>query len=231
VGFGCAHIDPSIAAPEADLEPTRDLVPISSTVDAFVAIGVPESLKVRSLTEFVTLARAHPGKLNYYPLNGGSFSILLAGFVKSQGLDMVQVNYRDAGRGLQDLAAGSIHLMMSGIMGQTPLAQAGKLRLLAVTNDTRSEVAPDVPTVTEAGYPELAFSGLQGFFGAADMPTERRDRIAADIRAVAVDSAVSLPASGIFPRAGTPADFATAIERQRAQMASLAKLIGLEPAP
>lgn len=145
-------------------DPTRDVVPISSVVDGSVVITASESLKVNSLAELVTFARAQPGKLNYYPANGGSFSILLPGFVKSESLDMVQVSYRDTSLAVQDIATGRIHVMMSTLPFMLPLARAGKVRLIAVTNNNRAAIAPDIPTAVEAGYPQLAFEGLQGFF-------------------------------------------------------------------
>ena len=181
----------------------------------------------------MALARAQPGKLNYYAFNGGSFAILLPGFVKSAGLDMVQVSYRDGSLGIQDLVAGRIHVMMSSLLTALPLAQAGKVRLLAVTNKNRAAIAPEVPTAIEAGYSQLEFEGLQGFFGPRDMPAERQHRIAADVRAVAADPAVAEPlgARAYFVRASTPAEFAASIEAQRDKMESLAKLTGIKPAP
>jgi tripartite-type tricarboxylate transporter receptor subunit TctC len=105
--------------------------------------------------------------------------------------------------------------------------------LIAVTNNSRAAIASDVPTAVEAGYPQLAFEGLQGFFGPRDMPAERKNRIAADVRAVATDPAVADPlaAVGYYARGSTPAEFAAAIEEQRAKMAGLAKLVGLKPVP
>jgi tripartite-type tricarboxylate transporter receptor subunit TctC len=214
-------------------DPARDIVPISSAADAAISVTVSESLNINSLDALVALARAQPGKLNYHPLNGGSFAILLPGFVKSAGLDMVQVSYRDTSLAIQDLVAGRIHVMMSSLLISLPLVRAAKIRLLAVTNKNRAAIAPEVPTAIEAGYPQLEFEGLQGFFGPRGMPAERQDRIAADIRAVAADPAVAQPlAAGAYSaRASTPAEFAASIEAQRAQMASLAKLTGIKPAP
>jgi tripartite-type tricarboxylate transporter receptor subunit TctC len=181
----------------------------------------------------VKLARAQPGKLNYFPVNGGSFSILLPAFVKSEGLDMVQVNYRETSIGIQDLAAGRIHIVMTSLLSSLPLVRSGKIRLLAVTNRQRASIAADVPTAVEAGYPQLAFEGLQGFFGPRDIPAERRARIAADVSAVAADPAVGDPLAsvGYFTHGTTPAEFAAAIEARRTQMAALAKVIGLKPGP
>jgi tripartite-type tricarboxylate transporter receptor subunit TctC len=146
---------------------------------------------------------------------------------------MVQVNYRDNGLGIQDFVAGRIHVMISSLLTSLPLARAGKVQILAVTNKNRVAIAPDVPTVIEAGYPQLQFEGLQGFFGPRAMPAERQERIAADIRAVAADPAVAEPlaAGAYFARASTPAGFAASIEAQRAQLASLAKLAGIKPVP
>jgi tripartite-type tricarboxylate transporter receptor subunit TctC len=98
-----------------------------------------------------------------------------------------------------------------------PAVQSGKARLLMVTNRQRSPLAPDVPTAEEAGFPELTFDGVVGFFGGPNLPASRRDRIAADVAAVAdsPEIALRLRDLGIAVRAGTPAQFAAAIEEQR----------------
>src|SRR5262249_57460820 len=134
-----------------------------------------------------------PGKLNYYPLNGGSFMILLPAFVKSEGLDMVHVSYREASLGMQDAAAGRIHLVMTSVASSLPLVRSGKLRMLALTNRHRFPLVAEVPTAIEAGYPQLAFDGLQGFFGPRDMPPERREPIPAHVRALPQDPIVPHP--------------------------------------
>jgi tripartite-type tricarboxylate transporter receptor subunit TctC len=214
-------------------DPARDIVPISSAAEPVISVAASEALNATSLDALVAVARTQPGKLNYYAFNGGSFSILLPGFVKSLGLDMVQVSYRDSSLGIQDLIAGRIHVMMSSLLTSLPLAHAGKVRLLAVTNKKRAAIAPEIPTAIEAGYPQLEFEGLQGFFGPRGIPVERQRRLAADIRAVAADPAVAEPlgARAYFVRASTPGEFAASIEAQRAQLASLAKLTGIKPAP
>jgi tripartite-type tricarboxylate transporter receptor subunit TctC len=111
-----------------------------------------------------------------------------------------------------------------------PQVQAGKIRLLAVTNNARAAVVPDVPTVTEAGYPELALDGLVGFFGPPNMPDRIREGIAADVRE-AIDPVVEerLNLTGQLPNFGGPADFAAAIEQQRARLAAAAKDLGIVP--
>jgi len=101
-----------------------------------------------------------------------------------------------------------------------PAIESGKARLLMVTNRQRSPIASDVQTAEEAGFPELTFEGVVGFFGGRDLPVALRDRIAGDIAAVAEGSEISsrLRPLGIALRIGTPAQFSAAIEEQRAKV-------------
>ncbi|TMJ37375.1 MAG: hypothetical protein E6G86_17315 [Alphaproteobacteria bacterium] len=91
----------------------------------------------------------------------------------------------------------------------------------------RSPLAPDVPTAKEAGYPDLTFSGVVGFYGWRDIPAELRERIAADVRAVGSDPAIGarIASLGSVVRVGTPAEFAAAIEEQRVKIAAIHQTI------
>jgi tripartite-type tricarboxylate transporter receptor subunit TctC len=212
-------------------DPVHDLVPISSSTDNFATVAAAASWKIGSLSELVSLARAQPGKLNYHAAPG-AFPILFAGFAKGAGLDMIPVSYRESIMSTQDLVEGRIQIIMTALTNVLPQAQAGKVRLLAVTNKSRSPLAPEIPTAIEAGYPDLTFEGFSGFFGSRDIPPARRDSVSADVRAVAADPAVSdrLAAVGLIAHGSTSAEFAAAIEEQRNKMASIMKLIGGKPA-
>ena len=122
--------------------------------------------------------------------------------------------------------------MSTGLLPLLAVAQTGKVRILAVTNRQRSPAAPQVPTAIEAGYPDLRFEGFSGFFGPRTITPELRDRISADIQAVAADPTIAdrLSAAGLSVRSSTPAEFANAIAEQRAQMTSIVKLIGSKAA-
>jgi tripartite-type tricarboxylate transporter receptor subunit TctC len=99
----------------------------------------------------------------------------------------------------------------------------GKAKLLMVTNRERAPLAPDVPTAKEAGYPNLTFDGVVGFYGWRDMPADLKERIAADVRAVGADPAISMriATAGSVVRVGGPTEFAEAIEEQRAKIAAI----------
>lgn len=104
--------------------------------------------------------------------------------------------------------------------------------MLASTNSIRPPTHPEVPTVTEAGFPELTLDGLVGFFGPNSMPAALREQIAADIRAVVdePDFGEKLSVTGQIANAGGAAEFAASMQEQRERLAIAAKELGLKPA-
>jgi tripartite-type tricarboxylate transporter receptor subunit TctC len=197
-------------------DPVRDLVPIAMAIDNFFAIAVSAPTGVRSLDSFIEAARAHPQKFNWAATPGLPQFIFLA-LQKKAGLKLTQVPYRDFTPAIQDLAENRIHVLVTAPSSLMPAVQSGKARLLMVTNRQRSPIAPDVPTAQEAGFPELTFDGVVGFFGGRDLPITRRDRIAADV-AESPEISSRLHALGIAVRGGNPAQFSAAIEEQRAKV-------------
>src|SRR5256886_5855665 len=130
----------------------RDLLPITNVTTIVIALCAPASLNVKSLGEFIALARARPDTLNVAAAAGNS-DLILSAFVKSQGLPVARVPYRDIQQAPTDLAEARIHLLMSSYATMLPLVQAGKLRVLAGTRRKRGGISTDIPTVAEAGYP------------------------------------------------------------------------------
>src|SRR5215472_2780787 len=208
-----------------------DLLPIARVSNTLVAIVAPVSLKVGSLTELVDIARAQPGTLNWATATGIS-DFLFASFLKNANLDMSKVPYRDTVQPATDLAEGRIQFYWGALAIVRPHVQAGKARLLAVSNSVRIPDEPAVPTVREAGFPALAYDGLVGLFGPRDMADDIRERIAADIREVAGDPAIGsrLLSTGQLVSPGRPAEFAASIDEQRAVVAKIAKGMGIKPA-
>jgi tripartite-type tricarboxylate transporter receptor subunit TctC len=182
---------------------------------------------VRSLAELVRLAGARPGRLNWAS-GGGAFPTLLAGFAKTAGIDMVRVAYREQNTAIQDVAEGRVQVLATTLTALLPFAQNGKINVLAVTNKSRAPIAPEVPTAAEAGYAILEFEGLVGFFGWRDISAALRDQISADIREIAADPGIAerLAAAGQIVRGSTSAEFAGAIDEQRAKIEALVRLVG-----
>jgi tripartite-type tricarboxylate transporter receptor subunit TctC len=211
-------------------DPLRDFLPISLVSDIFVAVAASESLKVTSVDDLVKLARAQPGKINWASAPGIT-QYVFAAFERHAGLGMTLVPYRELAPLLQDLSEGRIHVAAHSLTALMPLVQAGKARLLVVNNRQRAAIAPDVPTAIEAGYPELTFDGTIGLFGWRGMPSELRERIAADVRAVAADPVVGerLASVGQMARGSTPAEFSAVLEQQRAAAATMVRTVGIVP--
>jgi tripartite-type tricarboxylate transporter receptor subunit TctC len=207
-----------------------DLQPIARISNTIIAIGVPIGLPVKSLADLVAMARAQPGKLNWAGTTG-TIDFLFAGFLKNAALVMSKVPYRNQVEAANDLAAGRIQVNETAYAILRPHLQIGKIKLLAVTNGARAPVLPDLPTVTEAGYPDLLLDGLVGFFGPPDMPKGLRERIAADVKEVSTDPLIvqRLNDTGQISNFGGSDEFQAAVDNQRARVGAAAKQLGAAP--
>ena len=210
----------------------RDLIPVANVSSLFLAATTSTALNVGSLRELVELVRANPGKFNWAAANGNA-DFLMSGFLKSNGLEMAKVPYRDILQAPNDLAENRIQLLSSSLAIVTPLMQAGKVKVLAVTGRRRAPSAPDVPTVAEAGYPALVMESIGGIFGPRGMPLAVREQIAADVRAaVASDPTIAtkLEATGQIVDVRGPNEFAAGIKELNDQLAGIAKVLGMKAA-
>jgi tripartite-type tricarboxylate transporter receptor subunit TctC len=157
--------------------------------------------------------------------------VIFEGYFKSAGLNITRVPYRDVVGPITDLGEGRIQAYVDALAIVQPHIQAGRARLIAITNSERAPTQKDTPTVAQAGFPELTFDGLIGLFGPLDMPQAVRDRIAADVREVLADPGVAskLTATGQLINPGTSSEFAASLEAQRKTLAAIAKRLGLKP--
>jgi tripartite-type tricarboxylate transporter receptor subunit TctC len=207
-------------------DPVRELVPIAPAADIVLAIAASEKNPIRSLGGLIESARAQPGKLNWSS-SPGLPPFVVGGFLKNSKLDLTFVSYRDLAPVLQDLGEGRIDVLVHALGVIMPQVHSGRARLLAVASDVRAPLAPDVPTVTEAGFPELRMDGVVGFYGKRGIPDTLRDRIASDVSAVASNPGIRerLAAVGQAARPGTAAEFAALLDEHRRRLADLAKTI------
>jgi tripartite-type tricarboxylate transporter receptor subunit TctC len=208
----------------------RDLSPIARVSATLVTVCVPASLGVDSLSGLVAMARAQPGKLGWATITGAT-DLIFAGFLKSAGLDMVKIPYEDTAKAVDDVAEGRLHVYHAALAIVRAQAQAGRVKIIAITASERAAALPDVPTVAESGFPALTFDGLVGIYGRREMPAGLRRRIAADIRTALSDPAIvsGLTATGQLVAPGSGSEFAAAIDKQRAGVARVAKVLGLKP--
>jgi tripartite-type tricarboxylate transporter receptor subunit TctC len=206
-----------------------DLVPITRVSNTIITIAVPVGLNVNSLKELAAMARAEPGKLNWAGVTG-ALDFTFAGWLKQEDLNINKVPYRNPVDAANDLAEGRVQVYEAALAIVRPQLESGKIKLLAVTNSVRAPTQPNLPTVSEAGYPALTIDGLVGLFGPPGMPLDLRERITADIRAI-VDPIIvdRLTTTGQLTNIGGPEEFGKSIDDQRAKVAAFAKELGINP--
>ncbi len=204
-------------------DPVNDLSPISIGAVVYVGIGVPASLPVGSVADFLALAKSRPGQLNWGG-TPGSLDYLIPGFFKSAGVDLMRVPYRDVTSAMQDLSEARLQVYAAAVATQLPMTQAGKVKIIAVTNTDRAPSLPDVPTADEAGFPDLRYEAFLGFFGPRGMPAEILERISSDLRVIGTDQelAAKFNAMSMKLRVTTPAELKQIVANERAALVKLA---------
>lgn len=186
-------------------DPLNDIVPVFNIAGAPQLLIVPGTLPVKDLAEFIALARANPGKLNYASAGPGSTTHLAADhFARLAGVQLVHVPYRGAGPALTDLVAGRVQMFSVGLGPVQPHLRSGELRALAAASATRLAAAPDVPTSAEAGLPGWEMTTWFGIFAPRGTSSETVRLLNASMQAVIDDPKTRkrLLESGIEPIGG-----------------------------
>lgn len=149
-------------------DPIKDFTPVAVLVNSPNILVVHPSLPAKSVKDLIALARAHPGQLTYASSgNGGAANLTLEAFKLATGTDLVHVPYKGTAPGVIDLIAGRISLTACAIVSGLDYARQGKLRALATVGAKRSNAAPDLPTVAEAGVPGYAVDVWYAMFAPA----------------------------------------------------------------
>ena len=163
-------------------DPLKDFTPISMVGRATVIMYVHPSVPAKTLKEFVEYARANPGKLAYG--TGNPLSILYnVQLMSATGIDMLHVPYKGEGPLNPDLLAGRVQSSFLSTLSALSNAKEGRLRALAVLLDKRSPLAPDVPTISEAGVPQVTVRQWAGVFGPPKLPREIVQRLNKEVNA------------------------------------------------
>src|SRR5262249_41881393 len=206
-----------------------DLAPIARVSNTILAVGVPQSMKVDTAAEWVARARAEPGKFNAAVVPGIT-EFTFDYFIKTDGLSVQKVPYRDIVQAATDLGEGRLQVYMSSYAILQPQTEAGRIRPIVVNGRERAPILPNVPTAREAGFPALEVEGLVGLFGPKSMSNALRDKIGADVVAATRDPAVSarLSATAQMVNPGGPMELAMSVERQRTQIATIAETLGIK---
>ena len=212
--------------PEKDLEP---VAAVFSNVNGFI---VNPELKVNTLAELIALAKSRPRTMNYG--SPASFvRIFMEGFNAATGTDFQHIPYKGGGETATGLLTGEIQVTFVAIANVGGLVKGGKLRILAVDSSTRSAIAPDTPTLSEAGYKGFPFRAWYGIFVAKATPPAIVRKLHGDVMQAAASPAFRdqiLTARGLEPMPPmTPEQFAGFLKEDRVRAEKLVRQSGIKP--
>ncbi|HEY4250927.1 MAG TPA: tripartite tricarboxylate transporter substrate binding protein [Roseomonas sp.] len=181
------------------------------------ALVVGAGFAARSLPALIGMAKARPDQISYAsPGSGSSGHLAMAMLMRAAGIDMLHIPYRGAAPAITDVLAGQVPVVMINVDIALPHVRADRLRVLAVTSETRSALYPDAPTVAESGFPGFSAVGWMGFSFPAGTPPDIVERLhdaaAAALREPQIRERFA--ASGYIAGQGTSADFAAFIDAE-----------------
>jgi tripartite-type tricarboxylate transporter receptor subunit TctC len=211
-------------------DPARDLCGVCMVANIPYVMAVPTSLPVTTVREFIALARAQPGKLNF--ATSGMASRLTVEMFRAMagGLELEMVQYRGGAPARADLLAGRIQLVIEQVPSFLEDFRTGRLRPLAVGTKQRFSLLPDVPTMEEAGLPGYEANAWMGYGAPAGTPIEIRRRLAVEIDAIVKSPAIKerLASWGSEPLGGTPAEMDELLVADRERWGRVVQLAGIE---
>src|SRR4051812_36797394 len=209
----------------------RDIAPVAGLLRAPNVMEVHPSVPVKTVPEFIAYAKSNPGKVNYASAGTGTL-LHVAGelFKMMAGIDMVHVPYRGTAPALIDLLGGQVQMMCDNISTSIEHIRAGKLRALAVTTPTRSDMLPELPTVGDflPGFEQSAFFGI----GAPkSTPAEIIGRLNTEINAGLADPKIKARLDEVAGQSlrGSPADFGKLVAEETEKWGKVIKFVGIKP--
>jgi len=212
-------------------DPLNDIVPVFNIAGAPQLLVVPGTLPVKDLADFIALARANPGKLNYASAGPGSTTHLAADhFARLARVQLVHVPYRGAGPALTDLLAGRVQMLSVGLAPVQAYLKSGALRALAAASKTRLEAAPQVPTSAEAGLPGWEMTTWFGIFAPKGTGPGVVQAVNAGMQSVIDDPKTRkrLLESGIEPIGGSARAFAERVRSDYRAWEQVVKASGVK---
>ena len=211
-------------------DPLRDFAPITLAATGANVLVVHPSVPAHSLKDFIALAKARPGQLNYASSGNGTTPHLSGELFNAMaGVKIGHIPYKGAGASVVDLLGGHVDLAFVSLSSVAPQLQAKKLRALAITSAKRSALMPELPTFDEAGLKGYEVTGWYGVLAPAGTPREIVNRLHADItRALALAEMVqSLNAFGLEPApSNSPEEFAAFLQAEISKWAKVVKASG-----
>jgi len=218
-------VNPAVST-SAGYDPLKDFAPVAKFSESFQILVVDPSLRVTSVKELLDYIKANPGKLNYAHTGVGGLPHLTAElFIARTGANIVGVPYRSGGEAVTALLGQNVQMTFEAISILLPLIRDGKVRALAVTSPARTPLAPDLPTMMEAGVPNYEVTTFNGIAAPAGTPAPIIGKLNAAINEGLLTAATkeTLAKLGAVASPGSPQDFAAFIAAELAKWKSVAQ--------
>lgn len=218
-------INPALNA-KLPYQPQRDFTPISLVAYVPHLLAISPSVPARNVPEFIQYAKAQPKPPAFASAGPGSPHHLAGEIFKSStGIDLLHVPYKGTGPGLVELMSGEVQLMSVEMVAALPHIQAGKLKVLGIAAPKRSPLAPEIPTIAEAGLPGFEITSWYGVFAPAGTPPEIVTLLSQTINTAlqSPEMKESLAKMGATPGGGTAQEFAAHVRREDQKWSSAAK--------
>ncbi len=212
-------------------DPLRDLAAVTPLANMANVLVVAPNKGTKTVGEFVTAARARHGLMNYVTIGEGSAAHLNSvRFLRAAGFEAQQIPYKGSPAGLTDVMTGRVDFYFSPLLPALSLIRDGRLTALAVSSLQRSQELPNVPTTTEAGFPDSEYNFWFGVFAPAKTPPAIIQRLYEEIAKALNDSSVKeiLAKLGVQPMPMTPAQFDGYVRKELEQNAVLVKAAGIK---
>jgi tripartite-type tricarboxylate transporter receptor subunit TctC len=212
-------------------DPVKDFTPVSLVASSPLFLAVNSAVKANTFDEFIELAKARPGTLNYGSSGIGSTHHLTTEAMKAGlGIAMTHVPYRGSANSVPALIGGQVDMVFSAYPSMAGFVKSGQVRLLATNSAKRSTLAPDVPAISER-LPGFDFAVIVAVLAPAGTPSAAVQRVSAEIAKIAKRQDVidHMQVAGIEMVGSTPAQLAAALDAERARMANAAKQANLQP--
>jgi len=211
-------------------DPIRDFQPVSHTTIQPVMLMTHPSLPAKTVKEFIALAKARPGQINYASSGpGGSGHLAGEHFRSVTHTNIVHVPYRGAPPALTDLMSGQVQSMFGTLLAAVPHIRIGKLRAIAVTGPKRSGALPEVPTFAESGLTGYDASSWNGIFVPAGTPRPIVDKLNAELVKIMRTPGVfdRLAGDGTMPTGSTPEEFAAYIKAEQTKWSKVVRVANI----
>ena len=216
--------------PKMPFDPVKDLAPVTQLIDLFQMVVAHPSVPAGTMQELVALAKAKPGTLNYGSYGSGSQPNLLFEALKAQtGISIAHIPYKGIAPALTAAVAGEVQLTMGGTATSRGYFVAGRLKPLAIARAQRLPALPEVPTLREAGFPDIDPKPWFGLFAPAGTPAAILEKIQKDVYTVITEPEFDkreMTGKGYGPVGSTPAEFAAFIKTDLEYKGRLIKLSG-----